>query len=154
MKHEYSIQLEWTGNTGEGTRSYTGYQRSHQVRMGEKPVIECSSDPAFRGDPSKHNPEELYVASLASCHMLWFLHLCADNKIEVISYRDNATGQMTENGEGGKFTEVMLHPEVLIADHGQVDLANSLHHFANKKCFIANSCNFPVKHNPICRIAI
>ena len=150
MKHEYNIQLEWTGNTGEGTKSYKGYERSHRVIIPNKPLIECSSDPAFRGDPSKHNPEEMLVASLSSCHMLWYLHLCSDNGIVVINYRDNATGTMIEDTNGGKFTEVVLHPQVTISDATKIDLANSLHENANKKCFISNSCNFPVRHKPVC----
>lgn len=149
-QHHYKIALQWTGNRGEGTRSYAGYDRSYQVVIENKVVIECSSDPAFRGDPSKHNPEELMLASLSSCHMLWFLHLCSDNGIEVINYSDNASGTMQEDNGVGKFTEVVLHPSVTIKDSLKIDLANSMHSIANKKCFIANSCNFPVRHQPVC----
>lgn len=152
MKHEYTIELEWTGNTGHGTNSYTGYQRSHQVIIKNKPVIECSSDPAFRGDPSRHNPEELLVASLSSCHMLWYLHLCADNGIVVVKYCDKAGGTMIDNVDGGKFIEVVLQPEVTISDPSRIEQANSLHEQAHKKCFIANSCNFPIRHKAVCRV--
>jgi len=150
MEHHYAVALEWTGNTGEGTKRYSGYQRSHNIIIANKPVIECSSDPAFRGDPSRHNPEEMLVASLSSCHMLWFLHLCSENGIIVLKYSDHANGTMLEDKEGGRFTKVILHPHVTISDPSKIDLANSLHEQANKKCFVANSCNFPVHHQPIC----
>ncbi|HMJ45913.1 MAG TPA: OsmC family protein [Ferruginibacter sp.] len=150
MEHQYKVALEWTGNSGEGTKNYTSYQRSHNISVENKPVIECSSDPAFRGDPVKHNPEEMLVASISSCHMLWFLHLCADNGIIVLKYIDNAIGTMLEDSVGGRFTEVVLHPVVTISDPSKIELTNSLHRPANKKCFIANSCNFPIRHQPWC----
>ena len=149
-EHNYKTQIEWTGNRGEGTKTYKGYDRSHHIAVTNKPVIEASSDPAFMGDALKYNPEELLVASLSSCHMLWFLHLCSDNGIVVVNYRDEATGTMLETLSGGHFTEVILHPAVTITDKTKIEKANELHYEANKKCFIANSCNFPVKHKPSC----
>lgn len=149
-QHHYNTKITWTGNRGEGTKSYRGYDRSHQVVVKNKAAIECSSDPAFAGDAAKYNPEELLVASLSSCHMLWYLHLCADNGITVTEYHDEATGTMDENEHGGKFTDVMLQPHVTITDSSQIDKANSLHEAAHKLCFIANSCNFPVRHLAFC----
>jgi organic hydroperoxide reductase OsmC/OhrA len=99
-----------------------------------------------------HNPEDLFLASLSSCHMLWYLHLCADAGIIVTDYSDEATGTMLQANEGGHFTEVILHPVVTITDASKMDKANALHHEANKNCFIANSCNFKVKHEPLTRI--
>ena len=151
-QHHYNTKVTWTGNTGEGTKSYHGYARSHQLSITNKSVIECSSDPAFAGDATKYNPEELLLASLSSCHMLWYLHLCADNGISVIEYFDNATGTMEENEHGGKFTDVMLQPHVTITDSTQIEKAKSLHAQANKLCFIANSCNFPVRHLAFCKV--
>ncbi len=146
-EHHYSATIQWTGNTGEGTKSYRGYQRNHSVVIDGKPDILASSDPAFRGDKSRHNPEELLVASLSSCHMLWYLHLCSEAGVVVIDYVDNATGTMieTENG-GGRFSEVTLHSFVTVSDETMIQKANEIHAVANKLCFIANSVNFPVHH--------
>ena len=149
-QHYYNTNIEWTGNRGEGTSHYKGYDRSHRIAVAGKPVIDASSDPAFMGDSSKYNPEELLLAALSSCHMLWYLHLCADNGIVVVKYTDEAAGTMAEAVSGGHFTEVVLHPVVTITDKMKIEKANELHDEANKKCFIANSCNFPVKHEPSC----
>lgn len=150
-QHIYKTLLRWTGNIGEGTRTYSAYERSHTIVAGEKPELLCSSDPAFRGDNSKYNPEELFLASLSSCHMLWYLHLCATAGIVVTYYSDDATATMIENNDGsGRFTEVVLHPKVTITDASQIGTARELHHKANQMCFIANSCNFPVRHEAEC----
>ena len=148
--HEYQTRLVWTGNLGTGTSAYHKYARSHEIHIDGKPVIDASSDPCFRGDPSRHNPEELFLASLSGCHMLWFLHLCAVAKITVIEYTDIATGFMAEENSGaGRFLEVILRPQVKITDRNKTTEAKALHQKANKMCFIANSCNFPVKHEAI-----
>ncbi len=148
-QHFYKATISWTGNLGNGTAGYKAYERSHSISIDNKPVIEASSDPAFMGDAARHNPEELFLASLSSCHMLWYLHLCADNGITVTAYTDNATGTMEENNSGGKFIEVVLHPQVVVANAAMIEKANELHELANKKCFIANSCNFPVRHEAV-----
>ena len=151
--HHYKTQLDWTGNLGEGTKSYSSYKRAHQGSAPSKSIIELSSDPSFKGDPSKHNPEELLVISLSSCHMLWYLHLCSVNKITVVAYEDAAEGVMEEGSDGaGKFNEVTLKPTVTILESEKVKLAESLHEQANKMCFIANSCNFPVLHQAEIRV--
>ena len=147
--HHYKSTVRWTGNKGAGTDGYTGYERSHQISIENKPDILGSSDPAFRGDKTKHNPEDLLVSSLSSCHMLWYLHLCAEAGVVVIDYIDHATGIMTETEEGGgRFTEVTLNPIVTVLEESMIDLANDLHAKANELCFIANSVNFPVYHKP------
>ncbi|MEX6686052.1 OsmC family protein [Danxiaibacter flavus] len=149
--HHYQTSLNWTGNTGQGTKSYTSYERSHIIAVENKPEIPASSDPSFRGDKTRYNPEELLVASLSSCHMLWYLHLCSEAGIIVESYSDTAKGEMTEEANGsGRFTEVILYPEVVISDAAKLELANELHEKAHQYCFIANSCNFPVKTVPNC----
>jgi organic hydroperoxide reductase OsmC/OhrA len=151
-EHHYAITTEWTGNTGTGTKTYASYERSHNLSIENKKTIFMSSDPAFRGDRTKHNPEDLLLASLSSCHMLWYLHLCADAGVVVISYTDHAEGTMQETENGGHFSSVTLHPVVKVAEASMIEKANALHHEANKKCFIANSCNFPVHHVPSCSI--
>jgi organic hydroperoxide reductase OsmC/OhrA len=150
--HYYKVDIKWTGNSGKGTSNYTAYERSHTISVNEKDFIYGSSDPDFRGDKTKYNPEELFVASLSTCHMLWFLHLCSDEKIIVIDYTDNATGIMQETPDGGgRFIEVTLHPNVVVSNASMIEKAYKLHHAANKLCFIANSCNFPIHHKPTCK---
>jgi len=145
--HNYSARIEWTGNRGEGTSSYKAYERSHIVTIDGKPDIFASSDSAFRGDKSRHNPEDLFLSALSSCHMLWYLHLCAEAGIIVTDYIDNARGIMDENIHGrGKFVEVILNPIVTVGSESMIEKAKSLHEKASEKCFIANSCNFPVHH--------
>ena len=147
--HSYQVEVQWTGNTGQGTNNYRSYERSHQIKAGEKPIILGSSDPNFRGDQTKYNPEELLVASLASCHMLWYLHLCSVEKIIVVDYGDRAAGKMIETEDGGgRFTEVILKPTVTITATSDPIVATSLHEQAHHLCFIANSVNFPVRCEP------
>lgn len=148
-EHSYQISLQWTGNTGQGTANYKAYDRAYEIVVPGKPKILGSSDPAFRGDKTKYNPEELLVASLSSCHMLWYLHLCAEAGVIVISYCDSASGKMcqTKNG-GGRFTEVILKPEISITAESNLERARQLHHQAHDLCFIANSVNFPVLCQP------
>ena len=149
-QHQYTTKLEWTGNEGKGTLNYRSYNRNHIISIaGKEESIKGSSDPSFRGDPSRYNPEELLVASLSACHMLWYLHLCSVNKIVVTDYIDEATGVMEESPDGsGKFSEVILHPTVTIENAELIAKAETLHAEAHKMCFIANSCNFPIRHQP------
>jgi organic hydroperoxide reductase OsmC/OhrA len=147
--HTFEVNVSWTGNTGEGTSEYAAYERSHEISAEGKSIIPGSSDPAFRGDRSRYNPEELLVASLSACHMLWYLHLCADAHIVVTAYADQAAGTMklTEDG-GGRFSEVILKPSVTIQKGCDTELAQALHARAHHLCFIANSVNFPVRAAP------
>ena len=148
-EHSYEINLEWTGNTGTGTKTFTGYSRDHEISIAGKPVIKGSSDPNFRGDKARYNPEEMLVASLAACHLLWYLHLCSEAKIVVVDYKDAATGKMTETADGGgHFTGVVLKPRVVITKDSDSETAKTLHHRAHELCFIANSVNFPVIAEP------
>lgn len=144
-EHTYTINLKWTGNLGEGTKKYTGYSRDHEIQAVGKPLITGSSDPSFRGDPKRYNPEDLFVSTLSSCHMLWYLHLCTINKITVVAYEDNPKGIMSEAENGsGQFKNVTLFPSIVIKESDKVELAKQLHHQAHDFCFIANSVNFEV----------
>ncbi len=145
-QHSYEVRMEWTGNQGKGTQSYAGYKRDHRILVDGKPEILGSSDAAFRGDPSRYSPEDLLVASLSACHMLWYLHLCAVNGISVIEYRDDASGVMAENQDGsGEFTTVTLNPKVTVDRSADQARATALHHEAHELCFIARSVRFPVE---------
>ncbi len=147
QSHQYTARLVWTGNTGQGTASYTGYGREYTVAVDGKPDLFGSSDPAFRGDPSRHNPEDLFVASLAACHMLFFLSLAARAGIRVLAYEDDAKGTMAMDGVGGgKFDQVVLRPRVTIDEGSDAELVAQLHVVAHERCFIANSCNFAIRH--------
>jgi organic hydroperoxide reductase OsmC/OhrA len=148
--HRYLVTVEWTGNTGSGTSDYRGYERRHEICGNPgKPPIPGSSDAAFRGDPSRWNPEELLVASLSACHKLWYLHLCSEAGIAVLAYIDHAEGVMEESADGsGQFRHVTLRPTVTVARGADVAVACALHDQAHAKCFIANSVNFPVQHEP------
>lgn len=148
-EHHFKANIRWTGNTGHGTTDARAYERSHEISIENKALIKGSSDPAFRGDGSKHNPEDMLISALSSCHMLWYLHLCADAGVVVQEYTDRVEGKMTESPDGGgHFTEVTLNPTVIVEHPDMIEKANELHHLANAKCFIANSVNFPVRHNP------
>lgn len=152
-QHNYKLTIKWTGNNGTGTSDYAAFERSHSIFVNNKIELLGSSDPAFRGDPLKHNPEEFLLASISSCHMLWYLHFCAVEGIVVTDYIDHAKGIMIESTKGnGKFTEATLYPTVTITDILLIEKANELHRKANEYCFIANSLNFPVYHKPTCKI--
>lgn len=143
--HCYQTNVLWTGNLGQGTASYRAYERSHEIVVEGKPPIAGSSDPAFRGDKTKYNPEELLVASISACHMLWYLHLCAEVSIVVTHYVDQAVGTMLEAEDGGgRFAEVVLKPVVTIAPSSDRKQAEQLHEQAHHFCFVANSMNFPI----------
>ncbi len=148
-RHQYQSLVRWTGNTGSGTTGYQSYERSYTISINGKPDIPGSSDPAFRGNPSKHNPEDLLLSSLAACHLLWYLHLCSEAGVIVTEYTDNATGIMAETADGGgRFIEVILHPAVTVQNASMIEKAGTLHQRAHELCFIANSVNFPVRHQP------
>lgn len=154
-EHNYQIAVRWTGNTGKGTESYRSYSRNHVISVDGKPDILGSSDPAFLGDKSKYNPEQIFVATLSACHMLWYLHLCSDAGIVIVEYIDQAIGIMDEEADGkGHFREVTLNPEITITDPSKQELAKSLHAKANEMCFIANSVKFPVYHKPVVHIGV
>ncbi|CBS90250.1 OsmC family protein [Azospirillum lipoferum] len=153
-EHRYAVRVEWTGNLGTGTSGYRAYSRDHSIGAGAKPAIPGSSDPAFRGDPARWNPEDLLVASLSACHQLWYLHLCASAGIAVTAYADEAEGVMEEGADGGgQFSSVVLRPRVTLAPGSDAATALALHHDAAEKCFIARSVNFPVRHEPAVEVA-
>ncbi|RMQ97772.1 Redox protein [Pseudomonas savastanoi pv. glycinea] len=148
--HHYEVRITWTGNEGTGTSSYRGYSRSHIIQANGKSSISGSSDPSFRGDPTRWNPEELLLASLSACHKLWYLGLCAGAGIVVLEYEDKAEGTMVEESDGaGQFTSVVLKPKVTLAPGSDIEGAHALHKTAHEKCFIARSVNFPVSHAPV-----
>jgi organic hydroperoxide reductase OsmC/OhrA len=147
--HHYTQAITWTGNRGEGTTNYAAYHRDYTIEIEGKAPQLGSADPAFRGDGTKINPEDMLLSAISSCHMLWFLHLCADAGITVVDYTDKPEAWMEENpGNGGKFIKVILNPIVSILESDRLEASIALHQLAGKKCFITNSCNFPVDYRP------
>lgn len=151
-RHHFAVGVQWTGNRGEGTATYRSYGRDHRIHAdGKRHEIEGSSDRVFRGDADRWNPEEMVIAALSQCHMLSYLHVAATNGVVVVDYRDDATGTLQQEGDGGRLVEATLRPVVtLAAHHDEADArrAEALHHRASELCFIANSVNFEVQHEP------
>ena len=149
-QHNYALKINRTCNIGSGNNSYKSYERSFEVSLEEKEIINGSSDPSFNGDKTKYNPEELLLAFMSSCHMLWNLHLCADDGIIVTGYIDNAEGIMVENDNGiGKFKQVILKPVINVTENSMIEKATLQHAKANKPCFTDNSVNFKISHKPV-----
>ena len=147
--HHYHARLTWTGNTSSGTSDYRAYNRDYELRFaGKTNVLRGSADPHFRGDPTRYNPEEMLLGALSACHLLWYLHLCADAGIRVLAYQDAPTGTLEIDADGGgRFCGVDLYPTVTLAPGADAERARALHQTAHARCFIANSCNFPVRHH-------
>lgn len=149
--HEYAVTVTWTGNRGTGTTGCGDYSRSFELEAEGKHGIAGSSDPAFRGDDGRWNPEQLLIGSLSACHKLWFLHLAAVAGVVVTAYVDRAEGSMrtTPGAETGRFEQVVLHPEITVAEALDPARIQGLHEDAHRRCFIANSVNFPVLLEPV-----
>lgn len=147
--HHYELDITWTGNTGSGTSGYREYERAHDISAPGKPTIPGSADPSFRGAAERWNPEELLVASLSQCHMLWVLALCAQDGVTVTGYTDHPSGTMAQTTDGGgHFTEVVLRPTVHITDAQHAEALTSIHERAHELCFIAKSVTFDVGCRP------
>ena len=145
-EHHYRLELAWTGAAQGGTESYHSYNREYRVEFEGKPAMVASSDPAFGGDPKLYNPEDLLLVALSSCHMLSYLALASLEGLVVVAYEDSASGTMLQEGRGGRFTDVLLRPRVTLAPGSDLARGKALHEDASKTCFIANSVNFPVRH--------
>ncbi|MEM9287908.1 MAG: OsmC family protein [Pseudomonadota bacterium] len=143
----YECQIEWTGNRGLGTKSYTSYDRTWDIITPGKPVIHCSNDPALGGDPTKSNPEDLLLCALSACHMLWFLHFASDADLTVHRYLDKpvARGELQANG-AGRFISATLRPHISVSEGTDLSVADQMHDQIHGVCFIARSVNFPVAY--------
>jgi len=148
VEHSFAVSVEWQGNRGTGTSGYKDFSRVHEARVEGKHTIQGSAAAPFHGDADRWNPEEQLIASLAECHLLSYLHVATRAGVVVESYTDAATGTLHTNADGsGALVEVVLHPVVTISA-GDPATARALHADANRLCFIANSVNFPVRHEP------
>ncbi|AUC82212.1 OsmC family protein [Lacinutrix sp. Bg11-31] len=151
QNHTFKAKVNWTINEGGSTRNPRNFSRNHSVTIANKAaLLQMSAAKPFRGDDTLYNPEDLLLSALASCHMMSYLYVCAQNNIEVLSYTDTAEGDLEVKTTGsGSFKRVRLKPIVTIKDTTQKTLALSLHEKANSLCFIANSCNFPISHEAL-----
>jgi len=148
MHHTFKANVNWSINQGESTLNPRTFSRNHEVLIANKTsALQVSAAKPFRGDASLYNPEDLLLSALASCHMMSYLYVCAQNNIEVLRYTDHAEGDLEVQASGsGSFITVRLQPIVTIKDASKKALALALHQQANALCFIANSCNFPISH--------
>ena len=147
LDHGFTARLVWEGNTGQGTADYAGYGRGFRIEVAGKPEFGGSAAPMFRGEADRHNPEDLFLASLAACHMLFYLALCARHGLRVLAYQDDVRGLLRLRPEGGgRFETIDLCPCVELAPGGDEALALQLHEVAHEQCFIANSCSVAVRH--------
>jgi len=153
QRHDFVSRIVWTGNRGEGTRSYRGYDRAWNIELPGKAVIACSNDPLLGGDPTRMNPEDLLISALSACHMLWYLHLASNAGIVVTAYRDDPVGhgESLPNG-AGRFLSAVLRPTISVREGADLDRAAELHHEVHDFCFIARSVNFPVRYEPTIRV--
>ena len=147
--HNFLSSIIWTGNRGEGTRAYSGYDRTWDIALPGKEIIHCSNDPMLGGDPAKMNPEDLLISALSACHMLWYLHLASKAGIVVTGYRDDPMGygETLANG-AGRFLSAVLRPTISVVEGTDLKIAAELHHKVDEYCFIARSVNFPVRYEP------
>ena len=147
--HDFASSIVWTGNRGEGTGAYRGYDRTWDIALPGKDIIHCSNDPLLGGDPTKMNPEDLLISALSACHMLWYLHLACNAGIVVTGYRDDPIGQGETLPNGaGRFLAAVLNPTISVQEGTDLEFAGELHHKVHDFCFIARSVNFPVSYEP------
>ena len=147
--HQFNAQLNW--NLKEKPDNFKGrfYTKNHSISFDQKTDLEISAAKTFKGDPTLHNPEDLLLASLTSCHMMSFLYCCSVENLEVLKYVDNSELILNVNSDGsGKITKAILNPLVKFATEVEIFDLNLLHKKASKLCFIANSCNFTIEVNP------
>lgn len=148
-EHTYDVTITWTGNRGAGTTGIRDYDRDHDIAADGPPTIAGTADPGFLGDPGRWNPEQLFTASIAQCHMLWYLGICARSGVVVHEYTDDSIGTMvSEPGNKARFSAVVLRPRIVVGAEDQVEKAVALHDKAHEMCFIAQSVNFPVTVEP------
>ncbi len=154
LEKEFKVHTKWSSLTENDTSRSRSNPKTHNTHiMGKEPLI-ISAAKEFKGDKTKHNPEDLFLAALSSCHMMSYMYLCDKNNITLIHYTDETTGILGVKADGsGEFISIVLYPIVTILEKNKIDLAIRLHKEANRLCFIANSCSVPIDHKPQIQIA-
>jgi organic hydroperoxide reductase OsmC/OhrA len=150
MSHQHIFEgtLHWTGDAREDEHGKLRLGRSFEVRFRDKAAIEGSSPAVFNGDDRRHNPETLMVASLMACHHLTYLAVCERAGIRLLEYNDSGAGTLAMKDGKMRMVEVVLSPQVRIADTAQIEQARELHARAHANCFMSNSVNFEVRVQP------
>lgn len=140
--HRYETRVRWAGSTGAGWESY---DRAHTALAppAEQEIRLTTGE--SKGDPAVLNPEQLVVMAASSCQMLWFLHLAAKARIDVVAYDDEATALMPESDEPVRLTEITLRPRIAIAGGASEERVHKLVATAHEHCYIANSLNSEMK---------
>lgn len=142
----YHAKLAWSGGALGSTKSVETYSREFRSEIEGKPPLRGSADPAFHGDPTLYNPEDLLLSALSACHMLSYLAVCAHAGIAVLSYEDEALGTIARQEGKTRFVDALLRPKVVLEPGSNIEKAKALHEKAHDICVIANSVNFPVRH--------
>ena len=146
MSEIFTANLSWLP-AGEPF-SYKSYTRQYLVKSPGKPDFIGTAAPTYFGSHYHYNPEDMLVISLSACHMLSYLALASNSKIQVLSYQDAAVGELATENKITKYKEVILKQVVKIAKDSDFTKAQELHKKAHHICFIANSVNFPVLVQP------
>ncbi len=147
MSDHFQVHISW--NTKNKPFTYADYSREYTITAQDKTAtISGTAAPAYKGTHEDYNPEELLVAALSGCHMLSYLAVAANSKIEILSYEDSADGTLEKHGMSMKFKEVTLRPKIKLANPNEHDKALALHDKAHHICFIGNSVNFPIQIEP------
>jgi peroxiredoxin-like protein len=147
-QHVFEGTLQWGGGRGTDEQGRLKLDRSLVMQFLGKPPIDGSSPGVFNGNDARHNPETLMVASLMSCHLLTYLAVCERAGIELLAYDDGATGMLALKDGKMRMVEVVLRPQVRVAEAARVDEARELHAKAHANCFMSNSVNFEVRVEP------
>ena len=149
--HHYEVELRWGGSTGLG---WEAYDRAHAATAppAEQEIVLTTGE--AKGDPRQLNPEQLLVMAASSCQLLWFLHLAAKARIDVVEYEDSATGLMPTGVEPTSVTEITLRPRIVVASPGTTEeRVRKLLHTAHEHCYIANSLRSAVSIEPRIELA-
>jgi organic hydroperoxide reductase OsmC/OhrA len=148
MADVFITHLEWTGATKGPTRNPATFSRDLNVSVAAI-TVPMSSAPSYRGDPSRANPEQLFVASLSACQALTYLFLAAKNQISIVGYTDDAEGQLGLVDGKIRMSRVTLRPQITLETTANEARARELVAKAHEGCFIANSVATPVDIVPM-----
>ncbi|MFK7831775.1 MAG: OsmC family protein [Winogradskyella sp.] len=149
LEKEFKVKTSWSSKHKKADSDLFSNSKTHQVYIKDKAPFIVSAAKEFKGDQTKHNPEDLFLSALSSCHMMSYKYLCDKNGITLIDYTDDTSGKLKVKPDGsGAFVSIVLSPIVTILEKNKIDLAIRLHTEANRLCFIANSCSVPITHKP------
>lgn len=143
--HRYHACCRWTGDTGLG---WDSYDRAHTASAPPaEPELTLTTGES-KGDPAQLNPEQLVLMAASSCQLLWFLHLAAKARVEVVDYEDEAEAEMPEDDPPVRLTRIVLRPRILLRPGPSEERVRSLVELAHRECYIANSLKTEVLVEP------